>query len=82
MFVLVRCGLKRLLDSLLLLQTTMLASNADTKPVLEADDSSAQHSNTQLVKLSVFVCLDSFLQRKNNWKPLTFLSANIVIVFV
>lgn len=43
----VRCGLKRLLDSLLLLQTTMLASNADTTPVLEADDSSAQHSNTQ-----------------------------------
>jgi len=36
----VRCSLKRLLDSLLLLQTTMLASNADTKTMLQADNDS------------------------------------------
>ena len=44
---LVRCSLKRLLDHLLVLQTTMLASNPDTKPMLQAGDSSSlQHSKT------------------------------------
>ena len=44
---LVRRLLKRLVDSLLLLQTATLASNADTKPILQADDSSS--GNMQLV---------------------------------
>jgi len=53
---LARCALKRLLDNLLLLQTTMLASSADTKSVLQADDStSSQHSDTQSVQSSVLV---------------------------
>jgi len=43
-----RSSLKRLLDSLLLLQTTMLASNADTKSILQADNSS---NDTQSVPI-------------------------------
>jgi len=43
-----RSAVKRLLDSLFTLQTAMLASNADTKSLLLADDSSSlQHTDTQ-----------------------------------
>lgn len=54
-----RSSLKHLLDNLLLLQTTMLASNADTKSILRADNSTSDTQSVPVWRLwcSLVLCL-------------------------